>query len=162
MQHECETGHDLHYEWKSHTPFRCTIIYTVFDHQKLSQHHAPSEPDKHLTHILKPSCFVFLHIPHNLAIMSIIPVIIILVRDRIFQNAAVAVFRHNDRGLQSIGVVFPSRQYSGANICIDPVMNLVFNTKSFESRSVSTTIVITRQLSRNGKSLLAPYIFFLE
>ena len=83
-----------------------------------------SEPDPHLTHIVTPSCFVFLHIPHNLAIMTIIPVIIILVCDRIFQNVVVFVFRHNDLGLHFVVVVFPSRQYSGANICIDPVMDL--------------------------------------
>ena len=78
------------------------LIVIMFNQQQKASS-ISSEPDQHLTHILTPSCFFFLHIPHNLAITTIIPVIIfILVRDRIFQNAAVAVFGHNDRCLHSI------------------------------------------------------------
>ena len=45
------------------------------------------------------------------------------------KNVAVVVFRHTDRGLHSVCSceVFPSRQYPGANICIDHAMDRRFH-----------------------------------
>ena len=72
--------------------FAHTIQMTDNPHNMKSSYTKPAPllPSLNRILILTPSCFAFLHILLNLAIMTVIPVITIV---RIFQNIAVVMFR---------------------------------------------------------------------